>query len=211
MKKIFSFLIMTIALMNSSGWGRLLEIELPDNVESIRIEFSQVEDDVCKEAPGLTRLPQKCHVADAMVGLVDHITDYVAVAMEQANIDVHKREEVIKILDSVCDNVEVLLHKYESTTRCFCAEEGHVCDESCKEEKEMIASGLSQIFTNVINIAINPSCLGFYVKNIVVGILRVVLAVMADGKVDQSDWVHVCEAINDMASDVDVGAFFSEA
>lgn len=55
------------------------------------------------------------------------------------------------------------------------------------DNEKLLVEGLTQIFYNVFCMLISPNDLGLYLKNVFTGLLKVLSAVLADGKVGRED------------------------
>ncbi|NCX96796.1 MAG: hypothetical protein EBX41_10430, partial [Chitinophagia bacterium] len=62
-------------------------------------------------------------------------------------------------------------------------------------ERQKLIEGLAKILYNSVYILIDPKSIGDCLTNILSGIYKVVSAILADGKVDYTDWAKVLRAL----------------
>lgn len=121
--------------------------------------------------------------------LADGVSSLVKSAMTEVALNPDEHLKIAMLMDGFRDQVGVLFKTVPFRN-----------DGSIDPEQRKMVEGLTTILYNVISILINPSQVGAYLPNILGGLYKIISAVLADGRVDQSDWDHLMGALKETFS-----------
>ncbi len=121
--------------------------------------------------------------------LADGVGSLVKLAVQEVALHPDEQLKVQMLMDGFRDQVDML------STSLIARK-----DASVDPEQRKMVEGLTTILYNVISILINPSQVSLYLPNILGGLYKIISAVLADGRIDQSDWDHLMKALRDTFS-----------
>lgn len=66
-----------------------------------------------------------------------------------------------------------------------------------EKEKQLLSEGLSQLISNVFFLALLQNNIGYYVKNIISALLKIIISVLDDASPGHADLIAVQQALHD--------------
>ena len=167
------------------------------NVDNSVIHMSENEV-VCSIEEGFGKLSKglvffacenNMHCADGFKDLLDGISSLISNVSTKSELSSSERKELCNRVNLA--NAEVLRFIDMSMTKSQLRGEA---------EKTTMIEGLKQIVSAVFSILMNPSTMKLYLMNIFSGVMKLLSAVFADGKVDRQDLDDLQGALADILS-----------
>ena len=144
--------------------------------------------------------------------LFEGVAQLIACALQNRNgVEAEQTiSQVEKLVHEFRSNLTVLLNtpkqSYKPTTNIFFPKDNSieaVVIENKPVEKPNVANnekllveGLTQIFYNVFCMLISPNDIGLYLENVFMGFLKVISAILADGKIEREDLENLSSSLN---------------
>ena len=116
--------------------------------------------------------------------LMEGVTSLIEASIHDLPINVNEQLNLVTIIDEFKYEIDMLLNNSQLKTAL-----------DADVERKKLMEGLAEILYNAVYILIDPKSIGSCLSNILNGIYKVVLVILADGKIDQSDWSKLLRAL----------------
>ncbi len=116
--------------------------------------------------------------------ITEGMTSLIGASIVDLAIDASEKLEIINIINDFKKNINHLILTSAIKNN----------SESDPERKKLI-EGLAAILYNAVYILIDPQSMKICLVNMLSGVYKVVSAILADGKIDRSDWSSLLRAL----------------
>lgn len=176
MKKI---LIYSMLLMTSFAFAKEYPIRVDDPV-------------INKELMNFVESSLSLLKKENPVSNIKNITDSIN------KIVVRILKEKLNFNDEDCADMQKLLATHQTQLINIVNSDTRTIEIRTNDERKLIAEAISEIFYNLCCMILNPNNITVYLKQIFSGLMKILSAVLADGKIDNQDLENFQGALSDI-------------
>jgi hypothetical protein len=182
--KIISLLLVSVVQAN------VIHISPDDNVCSMKSGIDSLSKGIVEVSEtGDTNLQ-----LEGVNDLLSGITNIFSVRMRRSDISNGEKSELCDEINKINDLITMAVDK--AFKRSQQANNADADKDNHESEKKTILEGLKQIVSGVISMAMGSGSVKPFLTMVLSGVMKIVGAIFADGKVDNQDWANVKDAVS---------------